>query len=1240
MKQISVRTSLALAICCATLGCSIDEVPEGIGKTPGGESATVKWDLYHKPLPDIPFPNDQAMWPDPTSRTGMRVNASIVAPTSIEETARRKFDELEGFGTYAPITVGFAKRKANPAQPAIDLSNLSARHQGDDYELADDAVYIVNLETGVPALVDLGEGAFQYVVKEKHKYWRNDTRRLEQNLMWDTADETIDPATGKRRPTALVNGIPSYKPKWDTDFDGVLDLPNFKNIDACPTQVDVELGTVTERDRDRCVTDNLLSYYERETDTLIMRPLVPLLEKTQYAVVITDRVVDCGTDPSKCSGGEPVRSPFDFKYHPAQEEAMARLKAHLSSADLASYYGDIGGTGFKHVAFAWTFTTQPVQEDLVLIRDGLYGKGPLSRLAKDFPAHTELARAAGQVDLEILADSDWEEPAGWESDPKCQKTIKNFHIVNFETVKSTLRELAKQAFDFDGPTLDTLIASFDSISHIAIGEFDSPFFISGGPKGKDPNASFDMDFRTGEGKIYRDRVQFLIVVPKTTATKKQPFPVAYYGHGYTSSSLEVLGFAGHFAAQGIASVGMNATFHGLELGETELQLAKNLFSSACEGPFASALLTGRARDLDGNGTKDSGGDYWTSYLFHTRDVVRQSAVDLVQLFRVLKGFDGTHLARHTKDPHSGRLLQDYNADGEPNDLAGDFDGDGTPDVGGPKSEFYAWGQSLGGILAPFVAALDPNVGASDPTSGAAGLLDVGARTFQGGAFEGIYLRNFGPLVTGVPAKEFYDAGKEKETKCSASQISLRFVLIDVNDDREVEFGCAEKAPYTPEGGTVMVSNGRNGEVRCGRIDTEGRFRIGIPTSIGDKLEVQMYDVVDAVDSYHPETGCNITADATRRIELVNTWGEGVIPQGGVDPLSGKEVCSAEGGCSKFQNKYYGAGSALVAPAEGFGHIRQTPSLRRFMNLASNIVDPGDPVNFAPYYALRPMLDPNGEVMPPKGMLNIVTVGDMNVPLNSGIAIGRAAGAVPFLRPDAADRYPAYVDYVTPSALFAALDGVTPNRALIDAHVIEGVSRLAREAPADLTSCRPNELPVTVQDVVCHPNCTETDTKSCLGGQTCVSGRCVGKPISEDDCAQSLYDIDVLDEGLSLYGEREATVPLRTGRIAMPATPASINAVWEPRLKGVPYSADASAWGANKRILAQLQAYIEPRGVHGFEPSNPCDNWDSGQYMTNLIGRFFNSSGSDAYYLSHPSSHHCLGKPTGNGSCSFVQVPPK
>ena len=52
-----------------------------------------------------------------------------------------------------------------------------------------------------------------------------------------------------------------------------------------------------------------------------------------------------------------------------------------------------------------------------------------------------------------------------------------------------------------------------------------------------------------------------------------------------------------------------------------------LFSSECLKPAAQAILSGRAEDLNGDGTPDSGGDFWTSYVFHTRDSVRQSAVD-------------------------------------------------------------------------------------------------------------------------------------------------------------------------------------------------------------------------------------------------------------------------------------------------------------------------------------------------------------------------------------------------------------------------------------------------------------------------------------------------------------------------------------------------------------------------------------------------------------------------------------
>jgi hypothetical protein len=1209
----------ALLLGLSAAGCGVDEIPAGLKKTPScngdGCSASVRFDLYHKPLPEIPLPNDSAMWPDPTSRTGLRVNASVIAPTEIEATARKKFDTLEGWGTYAPISVAFDKIDPDDPEAALDLHNLVARHQGDDYDLANDAIYVVNLNTGIPAVMDVGEGAFQYVIKEKHKYWRHDTRRLEQVLLWDTADETVDPLTGQHD----AKRIGSYQPAWDTDFDGVIDRPNLLDQKACPTQVDVELVTDQaernrlEVERDRCVADQLLTFYERETDTLILRPLVPLEEKTQYAVVITDRMLD--------AKGKPVRSPFDFVYHPAQEPGVSRLRDHLANAKLAPYYGDIGGKGLEHVVFAWTFTTQPVVEDLRVIRDGLYGRGPLAKLAKQFPAQAEAARAAGKITLEALAE-DSTEPEGWESEAKCAGAVDKYYVIDFDVVKQTIKELAAQGFGFEGPTLDALVASFDAIDHVMVGTFKSPFFISGGPQGKDPNASFNMDFATGDGELHADTVQFMLTVPKQTETRKQPFPVAYYGHGYTSSSLESLGFAGSMAAQGIATVGMNATFHGLELGSAELQLARNLFAVACQAPFGSAMLQHRARDLDGDGQYDSGGDYWTSYLFHTRDVVRQSAVDLLQMFRIFKSFDGKNLS-----------AQDLDRNGLLDDLAGDFDHDGVPDIGGPNVEFYAWGQSLGGILAPFVAALDPQVVAAAPTAGSGGLLDVGSRTFQGGAFEGIYLRNFGPLIVGVPVTEL--EAEKRPTTCAADQVSLRFQVLSVNRAAEVEINCIDKQPIAASGGTALVYNGGNGVVRCARIDKEGRFRIGIPSSLGDRLEVQIYDQPDVVDTYDGESGCNISVGEEHRVALIQSWGKGLVPSGTLRD-DGTEVCTNANGCSQFQDKYFPHGSELRAIAEGFGHIRQTPALRRFMSLASHIIDPGDPINFAPYYALRPIDDPFGNPHPSTGVLNVVTIGDMNVPLSSGIALGRAAGAVPFLTPSAAEQYPALADYATPALLYTSLGNKTPHRVMIENHVMEGINRLERHPPPAGT-CQRNIVPFTPSDTTCYPTCE--NRSDCIEDQECEAGRCVSTAVAGGQCKQYLYDIDVLDEGTALYGEQEASVPLRLARIAKPTTPDGINEVWAPRLDGKPFGSDAGAWAANQRVVGQLQAYVNPRGDHGFEPSTPCENWDRGQYMINLIGRFFATSGTDVYYLSHPASHLCLGKRYGKGVCSFVFIPP-
>jgi hypothetical protein len=345
---------LFLASACSALACSVDQAPEGLKRTPAGSGPFVRFDTQHKPLPDIPFPNDVGTWPDPTSRTGLRVNPSLFAPTSIERDAREKFGELEGWATYGWISVAFDKPAGQGRDDAaIDLSNVAKRHQGDDYELADDAVYLVNLTTGIPVPLDLGEGSFNYVLRDKDRFGPNDTRRSEQFLLFESFDETA----GRDIDTP-------YSPALDTDFDGVLDIPNLDHPRACPAPPS-DPSAPNQLERDRCLADHLLDWYQRQDDTLLLSPMIPLEEMTQYAVVLTDRLVD--------RSGNPVRSPFDFVYHPMQERGIATLRQHLSNPALASYYGDIGGTGLDHVAFAWVFTTQPTYDDMRRLRDGLYG---------------------------------------------------------------------------------------------------------------------------------------------------------------------------------------------------------------------------------------------------------------------------------------------------------------------------------------------------------------------------------------------------------------------------------------------------------------------------------------------------------------------------------------------------------------------------------------------------------------------------------------------------------------------------------------------------------------------------------------------------------------------------------------------------------------------------------------------------------------------------------------------------
>ena len=76
--------------------------------------------------------------------------------------------------------------------------------------------------------------------------------------------------------------------------------------------------------------------------------------------------------------GKHIVSPFEYVHHLQQKAA---LKPIFEGGLLTPY-----GRTPEDVAFAWTFTTQSVTNDLVRIREGLRGYGPLAHLSSSYPA--------------------------------------------------------------------------------------------------------------------------------------------------------------------------------------------------------------------------------------------------------------------------------------------------------------------------------------------------------------------------------------------------------------------------------------------------------------------------------------------------------------------------------------------------------------------------------------------------------------------------------------------------------------------------------------------------------------------------------------------------------------------------------------------------------------------------------------------------------------------------------------
>ncbi|MBI2889930.1 MAG: hypothetical protein HYY13_03995 [Nitrospirae bacterium] len=929
---------VAVLFLLAPLACADGDGPTGLAPTRATGGPKVIYDIEGRPFPDMPFPNNAATRMDPTSPTGRRISASLMGPTALERDVRVKVDQLSGFSTIGAISVSF--------DAPLDVLDLARRHQT-NHDLSDDAVYVVNLDRSSddPVELDMGRGNFPLGLS-RTRYFDNDPREGSCNVIFETVDED-------------VNGNGSLDPGEDTNDDGRLGKPNFKPGAA-----------------GNCL-DDLLSFYDVSTHTLILRPVVPLREESTYAVILTDRVV--GTD------GRPVQSPFPYVNHAQQTQDLDRAVPILKRV----------GVGVDQIAFAWTFTTQSVTRDMVQIRRGLYGDGPLAFLSTFAPP--ELSDAPP-----IYCDKEWNaaHPGRACNTAAIESTShRNPRILKADALMKVLLDVLSGLESGGGLGLgirpeqvEALRATYDYVDFIAQGEFMTPYFIchrwdETTQSCKDDHLGvFDIDYESGTARnLGKNKAVFWLAVPKANGPHQPPFPVAFYGHGYTSSRVEFLGFAGHMAKHGIASIGMEAVGHGIGVDDQFSQIANVVAGGLGLLPLVDAL-PGRARDLNGDGVVDSGGDFFSADTFHTRDIVRQTIVDYMQLVRILRSYDGYQ-----------RWRFDMNGNGQADDLGGDWNGDGTPDVGGPDSRFYAWGQSLGGILSSVLGGIEPFVRAAAPVSGGGGLIDIGVRTTQGGAVEAVFLPLLGPMVIGQLA----DGGGET---------LLKFLIHNVNEDLKVTF--ARVQPLRA-GDWVLVENRTNREDDLVRVHKDHLFRAHIAADAGDRIAVTLFDG----QACPTALARDVRAGACAVRQVIDTFEvDAGFQSFGVD---GKPRAN------------HPVGSPLVSLTSGYGFRRNHPDVRRFMEISQMIVDPADPANYATHY----FLDPLGQTPAPSGrkgsnLLVVGTIGDMNVPLNTAIMIARSAGILGYREPD-----PRY--------------GKPVNDVLIDAYVLENLESAKRHNPYGL-----------------------------------------------------------------------------------------------------------------------------------------------------------------------------------------------
>jgi len=549
-----------------------------------------------------------------------------------------------------------------------------------------------------------------------------------------------------------------------------------------------------------------VTHFDFQSNTLLLRTLMPLAGGARHAVLITRDVL--GTD------GKPVRSAFETKAHAAQAE-------HIEGAL------DIAGITAEALAFGWTYTTGDLTTPLLNARDGVWGTGPLSRIADIAPHGIAEVRAN-----DIPFDNDEEQ------DPR-----DHGHIMQPPFLSKVLQLIGSIQGD------DNFVLDFPHVDHLVFGSFATPDLRTGHDK------TFGLDLHSGEGEVGTNDVPFMLCVPKATDKYRQPFDVMFYFHGTGTSRMEAMALCDTAAQQGIAMLSFDQVGHGplfhlptviaqnpdqeqliraapailarIFAPDRVNEIAAMEFEDAVDalyaiGAFAELAVHGRNidGDVNGNGVLEIAEGFFFADPFRQCASFWQDIVDFQHIVRSMRSLDPDAVPDAIDDPGAADidLLR-------PSLLAGDFDADGVIDVGGPDAAFSAAGTSLGGVHASMAAALEPEVDVVTPIVAGGGLTDILSRTDLRFITELVFLDALGSVVVGCPGTggEVYLSQGNDTDHCRAD---LEATSFGVHPDAE-------------PGTVVKLTNLDNDEVAEASVNEAGGFALAVSSDPGDRLQLEI-----------------------------------------------------------------------------------------------------------------------------------------------------------------------------------------------------------------------------------------------------------------------------------------------------------------------------------------------------------------------------------------------------------------